>query len=69
MPWYIFAQFKKQAGAWELLEAINNPRIAEFAVTDYERMISDNDSGEVRTVRAKSEPEAREKLDSADQLN
>lgn len=52
-----------------MLEAINNPRIAEFAVTDFERVISDNESGEVRIVRAKSEPEAREKLDPADQLN
>lgn len=49
---------------WELLEAINHPRIAEYALSDYEKMLGDEGTTEVTMVRASDEAQARALLPS-----
>ena len=62
MAYYIFVRSLRPPSDWELLEAINHPRIAEYALSDYEKMLGDESTTEVKMVRAESEVEARASL-------
>ena len=64
MAYYIFVRSLRPTSGWELLEAINHPRIAEYALSDYEKMLGDETATEVRMVRADNEAEARALLPS-----
>jgi hypothetical protein len=63
MAYYIFVRSLRPPSDWELLEAINHPRIAEYALSDYEKMLGSEGVTEVRMVRAGDEAEARVKLE------
>ncbi len=64
MAYYIFVRGLRPPSGWELLEAINHPRIAEYALSDYEKMLGDEGTTEVKMVRASDEAEARALLPS-----
>jgi hypothetical protein len=64
MAYYIFVRSLRPPSGWELLEAINRPRIAEYALGDYEKMPGDETATEVRMIRADNETEARALLPS-----
>jgi hypothetical protein len=64
MEYYIFVRSLHPPSGWELLEAINHPRIAEYALGDYEKMLGDENATEVRMIRAENEAEARALLPS-----
>lgn len=64
MAYYIFVRSLHPPSGWELLEAINHPRIAEYALSDYEKMLGDESTAEVRMVRAGDETQARALLPS-----
>ena len=62
MAYSIFVRSLRPLSEWELLEAINHPRIAEYALSDYEKMLGNEGVTEVRMVRAGDEAEARTTL-------
>lgn len=63
MAYFIFVRSLRPPSGWELLEVINHPRIAEYALSDYEKMLGNEGVTEVRMVRAGDETEARAKLE------
>lgn len=56
---------KRPSSDWELLETINSPRIAEYALNDYEKIMSSEDERDIRMIRADNEAEARAKLEES----